>query len=126
MNIPTWAMPGLTRFRPAPSIPTSHRLLVLVRAAMLTIGRRTVTHVPRTARGKALGYMSSAHRVLSQRRWSAWALARSLITCLLGHVVPPGPVLLAGDETVTEHPGPGVCGKGRHSRWGAPARQLDG
>jgi hypothetical protein len=40
--------------------------------------------------------------------------ARAWITFLLGHVVPPGPVLLAGDDTVTEHPGPQVFGKGRH------------
>jgi hypothetical protein len=52
--------------------------------------------------------------VLSQRRWSTWALARILIRFLLDHVVPPGPVLLAGDDTVTEHPGPKVFGKGRH------------
>jgi hypothetical protein len=58
--------------------------------------------------------MSSYHRVFSQRRWSAWGLARLLITFLLDHVVPPGPVLLAGDDTVTEHPGPRVFGKGRH------------
>jgi DDE superfamily endonuclease len=52
--------------------------------------------------------------VFSQRRWSTWALARALITFLLDHVVPSGPVLLAGDDTVTEHPGPQVFGKGRH------------
>jgi hypothetical protein len=33
---------------------------------------------------------------------------------LLGHVLPPGPVLLAGEDTVTDHPGPKVFGKGRH------------
>jgi hypothetical protein len=33
---------------------------------------------------------------------------------LLDYVLPPGPVLLAGDDTVTEHPGPHVFGKGRH------------
>jgi hypothetical protein len=37
-----------------------------------------------------------------------------LITFLLDQVVPPGPVRLAGDDTVTEHPGPKVFGKGRH------------
>jgi DDE superfamily endonuclease len=114
MDIPTWAMPVLTMFRPAFATPTYHRFLVLVLAAVLTTGRRTVTNVLRTARGKAPGHMSSYHRVFSQRRWSAWVLARTLITFLLDHVVPPGPVLLAGDETVTEHPGPRVFGKGRH------------
>jgi DDE superfamily endonuclease len=52
--------------------------------------------------------------VFSQRRWSTWALARTRLTFLLDHGVPPGPVLLAGDDTVTEHPGPQVFGKGRH------------
>jgi DDE superfamily endonuclease len=114
MNIPTWAIPVLTMFRPAFSMPTSHRFLVLVLAAVLTTGRRTVTDLLRTAREKAPGPMSASHRVFSQRRWSAWALARLLITCLLDHVVPPDPVLLAGDDTVTEPPGPRVLGQGWH------------
>jgi hypothetical protein len=114
MNIPIWAIPVLTMFRPAFSTPTYHRFLVLVLAAVLTTGRRTITNLLRTAREKAPGHMSSYHRVFSYRRWSAWALARLLLTFLLDHVIPPGPVLLAGDDTVTEHPGPRVFGKGRH------------
>jgi DDE superfamily endonuclease len=114
MNIPTWAMPVLTMFRPAFSTPTYHRFLILALAAVLTTGRHTVTNLLRTVRHQAYGHVSSYHRVLSQRRWSAWALARALIAFLLDHVVPPGPVLLAGDDTVTEHPGPHVFGKGRH------------
>src|SRR5687768_5697692 len=108
MNLPTWAMPVLTVFRPAFSTPTYHRFLVLVLAAVLTTGRRTVTNLLRIVRDQAPGHISSYHRVFSQRRWSGWALARLLITFLLDHVVPPGPVLLAGDDTVTERPGPHV------------------
>jgi hypothetical protein len=100
--------------QPAFSTPTYHRFLLLALAAVLTTGRRTVTNLLRTVRYQAQGHVSSYHRVLSQRRWSAWALARVLITFLLDYVVPPGPVLLAGDDTVTEHPGPKVFGKGRH------------
>jgi hypothetical protein len=114
MDIPTWAMPVVTMLRPVLATPTSHRLLVLTRAAVLTTGRRTVTNVLRTAREKAPGPMSSSHRVFSPRRWSAWGLARTLSTFLLAHVVPPGPGLLAGDATVTAPPGPRVFGKGRH------------
>jgi hypothetical protein len=114
MNVPACAMPVLTMFRPAFSTPTYHRFLILVLAAVLTTGRRTVTNLRRTVRFQAPGHESSYHRVLSQRRWSTWALARALITFLLDHVVPPGPVLLAGDDTVTEHPGAKVFGKGRH------------
>ena len=114
MSIPTWAMPVLTMFRPAFSTPTYPRFLVLVLAAVLTTGRRTVANLRRTAHEKAPGHLSSYYRVFSQRRRSAWALARLLVTFLLDHVIPPGPVLLAGDDTVTEPPGPRVFGKGRH------------
>jgi hypothetical protein len=114
MNVPACAMPVLPMFRPAFSTPTYHRFLVLALGAILTTGRRTVTNLLRTVRAQAPGHVSSYHRVFSQRRWSAWALARTLMMFLLDHVLPPGPVLLAGDDTVTEHPGPNVFGKGRH------------
>jgi hypothetical protein len=114
MNVSACAMPVFTMFRLAFSTPTAHRFLVLALAAVLTTGRRTVTNLLRTVRAQAPGHVSSSHRVFSRRRWSAWALARALTTFLLDHVVPPGPVLLAGDDTVTEHPGPQVFGKGRH------------
>ena len=114
MNVPTGTMPVLSIFRPAFSTPPYHRFLVLVLAAVLTTGRRTISNLLRTVRDKAPGHVSSYHRVFSQRRWSAWVLARALIAFLLDYVVPPGPVLLAGDDTVTEHPGPKVFGKGRH------------
>jgi hypothetical protein len=107
-------MPVLNMFRPTFSTPTSHRFLVLVLAAILTTGRRTVNNLVRTVRFQAPGHLSSSHRVFSQRRWSAWGLARAFITFLLDRVAPPGPVFLAGDDTVTEHPGPKVFGKGRH------------
>jgi DDE superfamily endonuclease len=114
MNVPACAMPVLSMFRPTFSTPTYHRFLVLVLAAVLTTGRRTVSNLLRTVRFKAPGHVSSYHRVFSQRRWSAWGLARAVVTFLLDHVVPPGPVFLAGDDTVTEHPGAKVFGKGRH------------
>jgi hypothetical protein len=114
MNVPACVIPVQTMFRPVFSSPTYHRFLILMLAAILTTGRRTVTNLLRTVRYQAQGHASSYHRVFSRRRWSTWALARALITFLLDHVVPPGPVLLAGDDTVTEHPGPKVFGKGRH------------
>jgi hypothetical protein len=101
-------------FRLVFSLPTYHRFLVLGRAAILTTGCRTVTNVRRTVRSQAQGPVSSSHQVCSQRRWSTWALARALITYLLDQGVPPGPALLAGDDTVPEHPGPKVFGQGRH------------
>jgi DDE superfamily endonuclease len=108
MNIPACAMSVLSMFRPVFSTPTYHRFCVLMLAAVLTTGRHTITNLLRTVRYQAHGHVSSYHRVFSQRRWSAWALARVLITFVLDYLVPPGPVLLAGDDTVTERPGPKV------------------
>jgi DDE superfamily endonuclease len=114
MNIPACTMPFMSILPPVFSTPTYHRFLVLLFAAILTTGRRTITNLLRTVRFQVQGHISSYHRVFSQRRWSAWALSRTMITFLLDHIVPPGPVLLVGDDTVTEHPGPQVFGKGRH------------
>jgi hypothetical protein len=100
--------------QPAFSTPTSHRFLVLWLGAILTTGRQTITHIIRTVRPHATGHFSSYHRVFSPRHWSAWELARRLLTFLLTPVLPTGPVLLAGDNTVAERPGPHVFGKARH------------
>ena len=51
---------------------------------------------------------------LLPRRWSSWKLARQFAHTVLSRFVPQGPIELAGDDTVTEHPGPHVYGKGCH------------
>jgi hypothetical protein len=124
--------------RPAFSPPTSPRVQVLVLAAVRTTGRRTAVMVRRPAREQAAGHLSSSPRAGSQCRGAAWALARPLLTGLLDHGVPPGPGRLAGDETVTEPPGPCVVGQGRPrqsgralprntaARWGHPGGVLSG
>jgi DDE superfamily endonuclease len=113
MHIPAGAMSVLTVLRPVCSPPPSHRFLILVLAAVLTTGRRTVRNLRRPVRDQPSGHGSSSPRVVSQRRGSTWALAHPLITSLLDRGVPSGPVLLVGDDTLTEHPGPKVFGKGR-------------
>ena len=114
MRLPDVAVPVLTMFHPAFSTPTYHRFLVLWLGAIMTTGRQTSTNLLRTVRHHANGHVSSYHRVFSMRRWSTWELARLLLAFLLHYVVPPGPVLLAGDDTVAERPGPHVFGKARH------------
>jgi hypothetical protein len=114
MPMPDFALPLRTIFQPAFSTPTYHRFLVLLLGALLSTGRRTITNVLRTVRPQASGHASSYQRVFSPRRWSPWALAHALMTSLLDAVVPPGPIFLAGDDTVAERPGPKVFGKGRH------------
>jgi hypothetical protein len=112
--IPSFAQPLLDQFAPVFSHPTYQRFLVLLIASILTTGRRTVSNLLRTVPGLAPGDPSSYHRVFSRRRWSALLLARLLAKFLLDHCVPDGPVFLAGDDTVDEHRGAKVHGKGCH------------
>jgi DDE superfamily endonuclease len=99
---------------PALTRPTHRRLVLLALAAILTIGGRTVANLLRTLGALAPGHSSSYHRALSHRRWSTRRLARRYIAAVLNRFAPRGPVELAGDDTVTEHPGSKVYGKGCH------------
>ena len=90
------------------------RFILLALAAILTLGGRTINNLLRVLGTLAPGHPSSYHRVFSRDRWSLAALARRYIAAVLARFVPRGPILLAGDDTVTEHPGPHVYGKGRH------------
>ncbi len=112
--IPSFAQPLLGQFAPVFLQPTYQRFLVLIVAATLTTGRRTISNLLRALPGLAPGDPSSYHRVLSKRRWSSLRLARILAKFILDHGVGDGPVSLAGDDTVAEHRGSKVHGKGCH------------
>lgn len=94
--------------------PTFLRFVVLALATILTVGGRTVCNLLRTLGALAPGHPSSYHRVFSQRRWSAWRLAHGLADWVVDHLVDGDRLLLAGDDTVDEHPGDRVFGKGCH------------
>ena len=112
-GIAAQALPVLALFAPACSPPTFLRLQLLAVAAVLTTGRRTISNLLRTLGPLAPGAPSSFHRALSQARWSGLRLAALLARALL-RFWPAGVVTLVGDDTVTEHPGRKVYGKGRH------------
>jgi hypothetical protein len=94
--------------------PTHRRFVVLALAAILTVGGRNVCNLLRCLGALAPGHPSSYHRVFSRNRWSSWALARRFAHAVLARFVPQGPIELAGDDTVAEHPGTHVYGKGCH------------
>jgi hypothetical protein len=101
-------------FRAAFTRPTYERFVVLLLAAILTTGCRTVLNLLRTAESLAPGHSSSYHRVFSRRRCSLWRLGRALADYILQRWVPTGTVAVAGDDTVAEHKGKKVYGKGCH------------
>jgi uncharacterized protein YerC len=99
---------------PAFTHPTHHRIVLLALAAILTLGGRTIANLLRVLGALAPGHPSSYHRVFSRDRWSSWTLARLFARKVLARFVPQGPILLAGDDTVAEHRGSHVYGKGCH------------
>jgi DDE superfamily endonuclease len=113
-RMPRTARPLLESLAAAFSTPTFQRFVILMFAAVLTVGRRTILNLLRTVQALAPGHPSSYHRVFSKRRWSNWNLARILIGFILDHWAPEGPVYSAGDDTVAEHRGKKVYGKACH------------
>jgi len=112
--LPSSARPLFQHLAGAFTRPTFVRFVVLTLAAILTLGGRTVCNLLRTLRALAPGHPSSYHRVFSKRRWSAWRLARLLAGWIFNRLLPDGPLHLAADDTVDEHPGKKVYGKGCH------------
>ena len=107
-------LPVLALFAPAFTPATLARVQLLVVAALLTTGRRTLSDLLRTLGSLAGGAASSYHRVLSAAQWSGLQTGAILARFLAQHFWPAGRITLLGDATVTEHPGQKVYGQGRH------------
>jgi hypothetical protein len=101
-------------FAPSFTRPTFLRFTLLAVACILTTGCSTIANLLRTLGPLAPGDPSDYHRVFSHRCWSPWRLARALTGWIFDHLVGAGPILLAADDTVDEHPGDKVYGKGCH------------
>jgi hypothetical protein len=117
MILPSWpaeATPLLEVLRPTFTQPTWHRFLLLMAAALLTTGRRTVANLLRVAGPLADGHPTSYQRVFSAASWSSLRLACGLAGFILGRLTPEGRITLVGDDTVESHPGRHVYGKARH------------
>jgi hypothetical protein len=114
MILPTQAASLLAVLTPAFTQPTAARFTTLLAGAILTTGRRTIANVLRTLRHLAPGHRTTYQRVLSRAPWSMLELGCALAAFILRHLVPTGPVILVGDDTVDGHKGKHVYGKGRH------------
>lgn len=96
------------------SRPVFLRFVVLVLAAILTTTSRTVRNLMRIIQGVLPAGESTYQKVFAHRRWSTWTLSHCLAELLFRQFVPDGIVHLAADDTVDEHPGDKVYGKGCH------------
>src|SRR5829696_2263493 len=113
-EFPAEAAPLLLALQPCFTQPTWRRFALLMAAAALTTGRRTVANLLRSAGPLAEGHPTSYQRVLSSARWSGLRLGCALFGFVLRRLVPEGRVTLVGDDTVDGHPVRKVYGKARH------------
>jgi hypothetical protein len=114
MIVPDEALPILQAIAPAFTRPTLRRFALLMGAALLCTGRRTVANLLRVAAPLAAGHVTSYQRVFSSASWSAMQLACCLCRLVVALLPPDRPIVLAGDDTVDGHPGRRVYGKARH------------
>lgn len=96
----------------SPSVWIRFRSMLM--AAVMITGSRTVWRLYRLAGVETAGHFSSFHRVFSHRRWRSIRLAHLLATVLVEFFVPGGVLELVGDDTVCQHRGEKVYGKGCH------------
>jgi hypothetical protein len=113
MILPNEAAPLLAALTPAFTQPTFARFVTLLAAAILTTGRRTVANLLRTLGPLAKGHRTDYQRALSRAPWSGLRLGCALASLVL-RLLPDGPVVLVGDDTVDGHKGSHVYGKARH------------
>src|SRR5262249_32266088 len=78
----------LLALSPAFTAPTARRFTLLLAAALLTTGRRTVANLLRTAGPLAPGHRTSYQRVLSAAAWSGLHLGCLLTAFVLRRLVP--------------------------------------
>ena len=114
MIVPAEGLPIIQAIAPASTRPTLQRFVLLMGAALLGTGRRTVAKLLRIAAPLADGHVTSYQRVSSSASWSAMRLACGLCRLVVLLLPPDRPILLAGDDTVDGHPGRRVYGKARH------------
>ena len=114
MIVPDEARPILQAIAPAFTRPTFQRFALLMGAALLCTGRRTIANLLRIAAPLADGHVTTYQRVFSSASWSAMRLACCLCRLVVALLPPDRPILLAGDDTVDGHPGRRVYGKARH------------
>jgi DDE superfamily endonuclease len=114
LSLPAAAQPLLLALTDSLVQPTAQRLLLLAVGAILTTGRRTITRILATTGTLAHGHFSDYPRVFSRASWSTWVVGKVLAGLVLDLLPPDEPVVVAADDTVAQHRGKHVYGKGRH------------
>lgn len=102
----------IEQFAGAFTRPTYQRFVHLLVGAIITMGRRTVSHILWGIPSLMHGHFSSYHRFFSAARWSFWPLAKVLAIAVVSLLPKNQPVIVDVDDTVARHKGAHVFGTG--------------
>ena len=80
--------------------------------AMLAPGKRTVSSALRITGRATASNFTCYHQVLNRARWSSLAVARRLLTLIIDHLVPDGPVVIGVDDTIERRWGLKITARG--------------
>lgn len=104
----------LEQFAPAFTQPTFERFCTLLVGCIVTMGRRTVSHVLFSIPGLRHGHCSSYGRLFCASRWSLWPLAKVLAMAVVALVPSDQPLIVDVDDTIAGHSGRKVFGVGMY------------
>ena len=99
-------------FRSFFTAPVFEHALVLLMGAILAPGKRTVSSALRITGHAAASNFTCYHQVLNRARWSSLAVAGRLLTLIIDHLVPDGPVIIGVDDTIERRWGPKIAARG--------------
>jgi len=102
----------LVAFRCCFTAPVWSHVLVLVAGAVLAPGKRTVTQALRVMGLADRPGFARYHEVLNRARWNGRAVARTLLTQVLGAFLSAGEVVIGVDDTIERRWGPKIKARG--------------
>jgi hypothetical protein len=112
LTLPQEILPVAGSFAPLFTPKVFEHLKVLLVGLLLTPGRHTVASALRMTGREQDPHFQSFHRVLNRDRWSGLGAAKILLGWLVRLLVPTGPVVVGGDDTLQRRRGAHIAAKG--------------
>jgi len=112
LTLPTELMTVIVSFAPLFSKAVFEHVKVLLAAAILAPGKRTVTACLRVCGKSQQKNFQTYHRLLNRARWSALAASHILLKLLLATFAPTGTLVFGIDDTIERRRGQKIAAKG--------------
>jgi DDE superfamily endonuclease len=115
MSLPISIIQVLQHFRPAFTLPTWHKVQLLVVGTLLARGRRTVTAALKQMGLHQDQHFTLYHQVLNRACWSSLTMSRLLLQLIISTFIAAGGTLeIVIDETLERRWGPKISKRCHH------------